>query len=101
HRVTLKEHVKNVLDSDGVTQAKYESGFVSTGAFDMFHDTKLISMLPKKHLYKIDTQSAVGSGTTFHDANSYFDHHNVADRAYYRQREWSAEGGIHGSAVVE
>jgi hypothetical protein len=97
--IRLDEHVNNVLDSGEL--AKYESQWVSTGAYGMIKklDPTFAQQVLNTHLYKIDTSLAKQTGS-FNDANDYFDKKGKK-RPYASQREWVKLGGIPPEAVVE
>lgn len=96
--IRLDEHVNNVLDSGAL--AKYESQWVSTGAYGMIKklDPTFAQQVLSTHLYKIDTALAKQTGS-FNDANDYFDKKGKK-RPYASQREWVKLGGIPPEAIV-
>lgn len=100
--VSLKEHVRNSSDDDGHA-VKYESQWVSTGAFGMIKkiDPTFAQQVTTSNLYKIDTAAAEANSTnSFVDVNKHFDSLEI-ERPYATQKEWAMEGdGIHPSAVV-
>ena len=101
--IRLEEHVNNAFASGEQQgqQAKYESQWVSTGAYGMLKklDPTFAQQVLNTYLYKIDTTTAKTTGE-FSDANDYFDKINK-DRPYASQREWIKLGGIPPEAVVK
>jgi hypothetical protein len=98
------EHVNNAYaptHAQAGQQVKYDSQFVSTGAYGMLKklDPTFAQQAMTSHIYKIDTATALLTGN-FADANDYFDRHGV-DRPYSTQREWIKLGGIDQAAVIE
>ena len=102
--VSLMEHVNNAYalgHAQAGQQAKYDSQWVSTGAYGMLKrlDPTFAQQALGSNLYKIDTATALTTGN-FMDANDHFDKAGF-DRPYSTQREWIKNGGIDQVAVIE
>lgn len=100
--VSLTEHVMGSSADDGHA-VKYESQWVSTGAFDMLKtiDPIFAQQVLNTNLYKIDTAAVQKiTKSEFVDVNKYFDSIGKK-RPYASQKEWAMQKeGIPAQAIV-
>lgn len=99
--VSLEEHVSGVLnspDANGGTATKPHSQYVSTGKLGMLKDEKIMSMVPGKNLYRINTK---GQGqNNFHSVKEHYK--KIGEKEPYpKQKEWAHHGTIPPQAITQ
>lgn len=99
--ITLTQHVKGAYASGPRKgeQTKYDSQWVSTGAYGLIKniDPVFAHQINHTYVYRIDTRLALSTGQ-FTDVNDDFDKRGL-HRPYATQREWLKLGGIPQNAV--